>query len=530
MSDSPQRSSSGAGPRKAVIWGTCAAIGALAGTLAWPEPPARAAQPVRVHLAGAAVQPDADPEALAVAHAQHYLAGPIVLRAGDMELSLRRTDLGARVDLAHLEALLEASSDARSTLRRIHERALGQHPVTLPMPARLDDDSALPHLRALKDRIEQEASDAHVDPRKKQAVAARPGIALDIHGSLERIERALIDGAREVELATLETAPTRTIERFEDIDMGTVLSEFSTRYNRGRNAADRTHNLRVAAGKLDGYVLQPGEVFDFNRVVGDRTKQAGFKLAPVIAYGKLVDGMGGGTCQIASTLHAAAFFAGLPMLERHPHSRPSYYIKLGLDAAVAYGSLNFKFKNDRDYPVVLEMTVKDGFVRARMHGPERRHRISFLRRIDATKPFDQKMIEDEELPKGLRVLSQRGIPGFELTRLRVVHDERTRVATREKSLDKYPPPTEIWRIGTGEEPGPDFEHPPNDAHPEYVADEFMKATAGPGINGIEVTRKAGRTGEYGWTERENMRKQTAYQSSGSDTAATTAEGGDDTET
>ncbi|MDD9937156.1 MAG: hypothetical protein OXT09_26330, partial [Myxococcales bacterium] len=67
-------------------------------------------------------------------------------------------------------------------------------------------------------------------------------------------------------------------------------------------------------------------------------------------------------------------------------------------------------------------------------------------------------------------------------------------------------------------------------HPEYVADEFMKATAGPGINGIEVTRKAGRTGEYGWTERENMRKQTAYQSSGSDTAATTAEGGDDTET
>jgi vancomycin resistance protein YoaR len=356
----------------------------------------------------------------------------------------------------------------------------------------------------IKDRIDREPVDAHVDTDAGTAVPARPGLALDVHASLERIDRALIDGAAEVQLATHVVQPGRTIAGLSDVALDATLSEFSTRHSRGEKARERTHNLRVAASKIDGHVLQPGEVFDFNEVVGDRTRAAGFKMAPVISYGKLVDGMGGGTCQIASTLHAAVFFAGLPILERHPHSRPSFYIKLGLDAAVAYGSLNFKFKNDRPYPVVIAMGVEDGFVRAALHGPERKHEVTFLRRVDETMPFEEQVVEDEELPSGLRVLAQRGIPGFRLTRLRVVRDEQTQVAVREKSTDTYPPTTQLWRVGTGPEADDEFELPRNDAHPEYVADEYMKAVAGPGIDGIDVTRKAGRTGTYGWTERENM--------------------------
>ena len=121
-------------------------------------------------------------------------------------------------------------------------------------------------------------------------------------------------------------------------------------------------------------MIEPGEVFDFNAVVGDRTAINGFRRRKVIADGELVDGVGGGTCQIASTLHAAVFFAGLPILTRNPHSHPSYYIKLGLDAAVAYGSLNFRFKNDRPYPLVLEATVDDGFVYAACTAPSARTR------------------------------------------------------------------------------------------------------------------------------------------------------------
>src|SRR5690606_38614959 len=108
----------------------------------------------------------------------------------------------------------------------------------------------------------------------------------------------------------------------------------------------------------------------------------GYRVAPVIAQGELVDGIGGGTCQTSGTLHAAAFFAGLTIVERVPHSRPSTYILLGLDAAVAYPAINFKLRYDFDFPIVLHETVKNGIVRAEILGPKRRRTVSFFRRID----------------------------------------------------------------------------------------------------------------------------------------------------
>jgi vancomycin resistance protein YoaR len=427
-----------------------------------------------------------------------------VLRAGEDALPVRRADLGASVDLVHLQALLARARDPLSSMRRVHDAELGGAPLRLPMPATLDAERTSALLLQLKDRIDRAPIDAHIDPRKKQAMPARTGVALDIHGSLERIDRALARGDGEVQLATLAIPARRGLESLKHVDMRAVLGDFTTRYGRGQEALDRIHNLRIAASRIDGHVVEPGQVFDFNEVVGDRTSIHGFRMAKVIADGELVDGVGGGTCQIASTLHAAVFFAGLPILTRHPHSHPSHYIKLGLDAAVAYGSLNFRFKNDRAYPIVLEASVADGFVYAALHGPERTHTVTFLRRVDATAPFEEKIELDETLPRGMRILQQRGVPGFEITLLRVIHDERTKVAVRERGKDTYPPTAQIWRVGTGPEPAPDFQPPKNDAHPEYVADEFMSATQGPNTDGIEVDATPGRTGSYGWTVRENM--------------------------
>src|SRR5206468_3605877 len=119
-------------------------------------------------------------------------------------------------------------------------------------------------------------------------------------------------------------------------------------------------------------------------------------------------------------------------------------------------------------------------------------------------PFEEKVVHDDALPRGMRVLQQRGIPGFQITRFRVVTDEETHAARRERETDTYPPTSQIWRIGSGGEPSADFRPPKNDAHPEYVADEFMIATQGPHTDGVEVSATPGRTGNYGWTEREKM--------------------------
>jgi hypothetical protein len=286
--------------------------------------------------------------------------------------------------------------------------------------------------------------------------------------------------------------------------MSDVLGYFETKYATDAKHVDRTFNLRLAASKLNGKVVMPGETFDFNEVVGPRDEAHGYRVAKVIADGELVDGMGGGTCQVAGTLHGAAFFSGLDIAQRTPHTRPSFYIKMGLDAAVAYPSIDLKLKNSFPFPIVLRETVAGGTVRAEILGPKRTHTVTLVRKIDDILPFAEREVPDDRLPEGMRVLSQRGIPGFKVRRYRVVREGSN--AVREKSIDTYPATTQIWRVGTGA--AVTNAHPVADDHPEYVADELLTITQGPGIGkpervgsdaGMEESRNAGRTGVHGWS-------------------------------
>jgi vancomycin resistance protein YoaR len=504
MSDAVESAPARTAVSRAVLFLALCSLGGLSVLLLVPEQEAHAAGMVEVALAGESVPPALDKRAQARELAQRYLGGTLVLQAPGAALRVRRADLGVRVDLPHLQALLSRAGDPRSELRRVHQALLAGHPLALPMPAEPDPERTLELLLGLKDRVDRKPVDARLDPRGQRALPARPGVALDVYASLERIDHALVRGDAAVELASIPVPAKHGVERIEQIEMNAVLGEFTTRYNRGADMRNRTHNLRLAASKIDGYVVEPGEVFDFNAIVGDRTELSDFRMAPVIADGQLAEGMGGGTCQIASTLHAAVFFAGLPILTRYPHSHPSFYIKLGLDATVVYGSLNFRFRNDLPDPIVVEMTVDDGFVRAALHGKQRTRNVSFLRRIDEISQFEEKLVPDPSLPRNMRILQQRGIPGFKITRFRVVRDEQTAIARRERSSDSYPPTAQIWRVGRGGEPVVDFHPPKNDAHPEYVADEFMTATQGSGTDGIEVSAVPGRSGTFGWTEREKM--------------------------
>jgi len=383
--------------------------------------------------------------------------------------------------------------------------------VDLPLPIRIDTSKATDALVALKDSFDSAPIEAHVDLGKRELVPEKWGYRLDVYGTLARIDAALVRGEREIEAEVHKVKPRVLADQLGEIDFSDVLGYFETRYSRGARSRARTYNLRQAASRLDGTVLLPGEEFDFNRVVGPRDEANGYKVAPVIAQGELVDGIGGGTCQISGTLHGAAFFAGLNILERRPHTRPSYYIKLGMDAAVAYPTINFKLHNPFDHPVVLHETVKGGVVRAEILGPKRVRTVTFFRRIDRVLPFEEVERETEKLAEGERELSQRGIPGFRATVFRIV---RSGVyAERTKRRDVYPPTTQIVWVGTG--PADTKPNVKSDSHPEYVADEYLVMTQGPKIRtpgvkgeepggGMVESRVAGRTGRYGWQEREGL--------------------------
>jgi vancomycin resistance protein YoaR len=448
----------------------------------------------------------------AVDIARHWLSQPIRLstpHAAEQAIADTRRGIGATVDVERLVRLLAAAKDPRSPMRRVHAQTLGTRPLRLPLCESVDHERLMETLVALKDEVDRVPQNARVDTQTRSIVPHRDGVRVDVWATLDAVEEALDAGGRDVEIVTRVLPANRDAEAVGEIAMDTVLGTFRTRYSPTEEAEDRTFNLRVAAAKLDGIVVLPGEELDFNEVVGERTEANGFRMAPVIASGELADGVGGGTCQISGTLHAAVFFAGLPIVDRNPHSRPSFYIKLGLDAMVAYPQMSFRFKNDRPFPVVVAMTVEDAWVTATLWGAESHHQVSFVRRIDETTAFEEVERPDADLPTGVRVLEQRGIPGFELRRWRIVRDVRTNQAVRERLSDVYPPTTQIWRVGTGGPVPEGYDPPGDDDHPEYTADAFLSMTQGAGIDGTLEQRRAGRTGVAGWTVRAGYTDQLA---------------------
>lgn len=476
----------------------------LIGYLLVPESQAHASVQPAVRLEGAPVEAREDFRARARAAARAYLRESIELRVGSVRFARSRAALGVRVDLEALEALLRAAHDERSPLRRFHVQERGDLPLSLQIPARLEGNQAAQWLSGIGDQVFQRARDARVDLRSGKLLPEKPGVALDLHGTLDELASAVLHGRRQLSARILKRSVTRTRAALEKLDFSTVLGSFESRYN-GLDA-DRTFNLRVAARHVDGVVLMPGEVFDFNRLVGERSEANGFRPAPVIADGELTDGVGGGTCQIAGTLHAAVFFAGMQFLERYPHTRPSSYLKLGLDATVWFPKLNFKFRNDSRHPVAVGVEVAGGRVRAELRGPKQAQReVTFVRRIEKIAPYREETRADDSLPAGVKVLAQRGVAGFEVTSFRLIRAPGSERWVRERRHDVYPPTTQIWHVGRGPAPKPGYQPPSGDTHGEYRADEYLVLTMGPSTQGAqEIERREGRSGAAGWTAREGM--------------------------
>lgn len=466
--------------------------------------PVRGEETVQARLQHPGIETEAVPLSAASESFQRmadaWEAEVIELHLGEQRITATRRELGAQVDRQRLERWLQDLGHADSPLREHHEGLR----FDVPLAWTFQSDAILERLIALKADQDHRAEAARIDPETGEIIDEVHGLQVDPWATIDALDAAFRSGDTQVAIAAERQTPSRLAADLEGLDLRASLGTFETPYDGSGRSADRTHNLRVAAEKIDGMILMPGEVFDFNDIVGERSLAGGFRPATVIAGGELVDGVGGGACQIAGTLHAAVFFAGLEVVDRNPHSRPSSYIKLGLDAAVSYPNLNFRFRNDKDFPVQVRIVVEGGFTRAEILGAEARERVSFVRRIDDFEAFGEREIEDPNLPAGVRVLTQRGVPGFSVTRFRVIRDPELHTARRERSEDTYPPTTQVWRVGTGEPAPEDYEPPAGDRHNEYRADAYMAVTQGVGVEGTQIVRRAGRTGTLGWTTREGM--------------------------
>jgi vancomycin resistance protein YoaR len=486
--------------------GLAGATGLLLGFALLPtDNGARAAGSEPLRLYGQTLPASADAPDIALGWVNQKFDGWFNLELPEGEQRrVRYSALGVAPDGARLrQSIQNARAGIHQAAPRSGEPRVG---LDLVVPLRIEPERLLGTLLALKDELDRAAFDARLDIDREAVIPERAGRLLDVDRSSIAIERALERGADDAPLSFVARAPLRDASELGNVAHDALLGYFETPYDPGTRADDSTFNLRLAASRLDGYVLMPGGELDFNAVVGPRDESNGYRVAKVIAQGEQVDGVGGGTCQISGTLHAAALFAGLDVVERHPNPRPSSYIELGLDAAIAYPAINLRLKNAYAFPVVLRETVTDGRLRAEVRGAQRPHSISLVRKIDGATPFEQVERADEALQRGVRVLAQRGVPGINLHRYRILRDGAH--AVRQVIVDRYPSIAQVILVGTGSAASKlpsgtegATGRPPQESSKEYLVDELLIMTQSAQTDGpLDEERYVGRFGVPGWTK------------------------------
>jgi len=207
-------------------------------------------------------------------------------------------------------------------------------------------------------------------------------------------------------------------------------------------------NIKLAVEAIDGTILKPGEIFSFNRQTGTRSALNGYQEAEVLMSGKLSSGIGGGTCQVASTLYNAALRSGLKIEERMPHSRPVSYVAPGLDATVVDNSVDLQFVNNTKAPIFISARVIDNKITVRIFGKKEDHslKIKINREVRAIQP-EIIVNEDNSLPPGEVKIVQEGEKGYEVYVYRVFIKEKKELKKEQVSHDYYRPVNAVIKMG-----------------------------------------------------------------------------------
>ncbi len=413
----------------------------LATWLAWV---ARAGQvDSRVRLAGQPVGENAGRAEMWVSERMlDRLSSHVALKLPQVTVTASLEDLGFVPETgATMEGLLEASRASHSgdpVWSIEHFRKLEAGAIEVPLVIGLEPGVLIEYLLDLKTRHDLPPREARIDFATGTITGHESGASLEIYSAAAVIEKAvLVDGASSVTLPMAEIEPALTADVLASLDHETVISEFSTTFPRAGKNSSRAHNVAFAASKLDGTILLPGITVSFNAIVGERSIEAGFMEAPEIYEGEMVEGVGGGTCQVSSTLHAALVYAGLDIVERYPHSRPSSYIRMGLDATVAYPTVDLRVRNPFPIPLVVRAFTQKGRLTVQILGATRPVTVDFDTSIMRTDPFDEVIEEDPSMQVGVVLVKQYGLPGYQLRRVRTITYSDGTVKT-EKTIDMYP--------------------------------------------------------------------------------------------
>ncbi len=284
----------------------------------------------------------------------------------------------------------------------------------------------------------------------------KSGRKLDVDATFEKLSTALSQNGKytvndiTVDAVIIDVPANVTVAMLESSTQ--LIGSYKTTF-KGSLSDARNVNLLTATSKINDTVLAPGEVFSTNKSFGDRTAQNGYQIAPVIVSGTLVDGLGGGVCQVSSTLYVAVLNSELEIVERQNHSLKVSYMDYGFDATLSGNVIDFKFKNNTEYPVYVESYLNDNKVIVNIYGKEIHdpsRKLEFSNALISTHPPEaEKVTEDPTLPLGQKVVDLASKTGYKYAVYKSIY-ENGKLLDKVKINDSYYKPVRATvRIGTG---------------------------------------------------------------------------------
>lgn len=385
------------------------------------------------------------------------LAGAAILFRYDEKIwSYNCQELGIAVDWADTLARAFAAGRNRPVMLNYPERvSLLLKPVKLPLSFAVDRTRFSQALAPAAQLIDRE-------PREARFVLAEDGVAVRIapeipgRSLLMEETRQLLENSfktyREpvtLPLLVREIKTYRTAADLQKLRVHAEVASFSTEF--ALSLPGRVHNIRLAASALDELVLEPEDEFSFNAVVGEAGAAQGYLPAPVIVAGEIVEGFGGGVCQVSSTLYNAMLLAGLQLVERTAHSLAIGYLPPGRDAAVVYGWQDLRFFNNLNHGIWIRTFADGNRLTVRLFGEPTPGKLLKILTTDLEViPKSTQYTETDSLPAGTRVNVKKGQDGYRVAVWRIALLNGTELSRELLSRDFYRPvPAEV-QIGTGD--------------------------------------------------------------------------------
>jgi len=272
------------------------------------------------------------------------------------------------------------------------------------------------------------------------------GRAIDYDSLVAQILGLKIGEAVQVNVPLRETRPALTADILAEQAIVGLVAEYSTKFD--PNLSGRTANIKLAAKALDGKLLKGGEVFSFNEAVGERRGELGYQEAMIIVNGEFVPGLGGGVCQVSSTLYNAVLLADLPIVARTNHALAITYVPLGQDATVACPEPDFQFRNDSGGYLLIRSRVEGNTLTFSLYGrPVAGKQVVISNRTLQEIPTPERRIVDRALGAGRQEIRQEGQPGYVIATMRTVKINGQTVREDNLGQSVYQPVPRVLAVG-----------------------------------------------------------------------------------